>query len=102
MDAIIDLHSDRDTLLGLSATAKQGGRIASPLNAVDADALTEFGLTGSNVNAATERVGELGDLVDSGELRVPVTRTFMLNETNDALAEQASGQSRGKLVTVIE
>ncbi len=38
----------------------------------------------------------------SGQLRVPVTRTFTLSQTNDALAEQASGQSRGKLVIVIE
>lgn len=102
VDAIIDLHSDRDTLLGLAATARPGGRIVSPLHAVDADALTERGLTGSNVNAATERVGELGDLAASGQLRVPVTRTFTLSETNDALAEQASHQSRGKLVIVIE
>jgi NADPH:quinone reductase-like Zn-dependent oxidoreductase len=101
VDAIIDLHSDRDTLLGLSATAKRGGRIASSVNAVDADALTELGLTGRNVSAATERVGELGDLVVSGELRVPVTHTYTLSETNDALAEQASRQSRGKLVIVI-
>lgn len=56
VDAIIDLHSDRAALLGLAATAKRGGRIVSPLNAVDAD----------------------------------------------ALAEQASRQSRGKLVIVIE
>lgn len=102
VDAIIDLHSDRDALLGLVATAKRGGRIVSPLNAVDADALAELGLTGSNVSAATDRVGELGDLAASGVLRVPVTRTFTLGETNDALAEQASGQSRGKLVILIE
>lgn len=102
VDAIIDLHSDRDTLLGLATTAKQGGRVASPKNAVDAEALTELGLTGSNVNAATERIGELGDLVVSGELHAPVTRTFTLSETNDALDEQTSGQSRGKLVIVIE
>ncbi len=102
VDAIIDLHSDRDTLLGLAATARPGGRIASALNAVDADALAERGLTGSNVRAATERVGELADLVASGELQVPVTCTFTLSETDHALAEQASRQSRGKLVIVIE
>ena len=72
------------------------------MNAVDADALTKLGLTGSNVNAATDRVGELGDLVESGGLRVPVTRTFALRETNEALVEQASHQSRGKLVIVID
>ena len=102
VDAIIDLHSDRDTLLRLASTAKRGARIASPVNAVDADALTQLGLTGSNVNAATDRVGELGDLVESGGLRVPVTRTFALRETNEALVEQASHQSRGKLVIVID
>ena len=102
VDAIIDLHSDRDTLLGLAVTARQGGRIASALNSVDAAALTERGLTGSNVSAASGRVGELGDLAASGELRVPVTRTFSLGETSDALAEQASRQSRGKLVILIE
>ncbi|HVA87542.1 MAG TPA: NADP-dependent oxidoreductase [Candidatus Saccharimonadales bacterium] len=102
VDAIIDLHSDRDTLLGLASTVKHGGRIVSPVNAVDTDALTERGLTGSNVSAATERVGELGDLVASGELRVPVTHTFALSEANEALAEQASRRARGKLVIVIE
>ncbi len=102
VDAIIDLHSDRDTLLGLAATARRGGRIASPVNAVDTDALAERGLTGANVRAATERVGDLADLVTRGELQVPVTRTFTLEETRDALAAQASHQSRGKLVIVIE
>ena len=102
VDAIIDLHSDRDTLLGLASTAKRGGRIASPVNAVDADALTELGLSGGNVNAAAGRVGELGDLVESGTLRVSLTRTFRLRETNEALVAQASRQSRGKLVIVID
>ena len=102
VDAIIDLHSDRDTLLGLVSTVKRGGRVASPLNAVDAAALAELGLTGSNVNAATERVGELGDLVESRDLHVPLTRTFALRDTNEALVEQATHQSRGKLVIVID
>jgi hypothetical protein len=31
-----------------------------------------------------------------------VTRTFALRETNEALVEQASHQSRGKLVIVID
>lgn len=102
VDAIIDLHSDRDTLLGLVSTLTRGGRVASAVNAVDAAALADLGLTGSNVNAATERVGELGDLVKNGHLHVPLTRTFALRDTNDALVEQATHQSRGKLVIVID
>lgn len=98
VDAIIDLHSDRETLLGLASTVKRGGRIVSPLNAVDVDALTERGLTGSNVSAAVDRLAELGDLMAEGALRAPVTHTFALGEAGDAIAEQATRHVRGKLV----
>jgi NADPH:quinone reductase-like Zn-dependent oxidoreductase len=37
-----------------------------------------------------------------GELRVPVSRTFTLDEANAALAEQATRQSRGKLVILVQ
>ena len=101
VDAIIDLHSDRDALLGLISTVRPGGRVVSPLNAVDPDALAQSGITGANVRAATDRVGELGPMVARGELRVHVSRTFTLDEGNDALAEQATHQSRGKLVVLV-
>lgn len=101
VDAIIDLHSDGDMLLRLAARLKRGGRIVSPRAALDTEALAELGVTGGIVHAATERVGELGDLVASGQLHVPVTRTFTLDQTSEALAEQATRQSRGKLVIVI-
>ena len=101
VDAIIDLHSDREALLGLATTLKQGGRVASAVNGVDAEAFAALGLSGSNVNAATERVGELADLVASGDLHVAVTRTFALQEANEALIQQASHQSRGKLVITV-
>jgi len=102
VDAIIDLHSDRDSLMVLASTVKRGGHVVSPVNAVDQGALAEHGLTGANVRAATDRVGELGDLVARGELRVPISRTFALAEANDALTEQGTHRSRGKLVILIE
>ena len=101
VDALIDLHSDRDTLMGLVGTVKRGGRVVSPLNAVDTEALAERGLSGSNVRAATDRVGELGDLVARGELRVPISQTYALDDASDALGEQATHHSRGKLVVLI-
>jgi NADPH:quinone reductase len=101
VDALIDLHSDRDALMGMVGTVRRGGRVVSPLNAVDSEALAERGLSGSNVRAATDRVGELGDLVARGELRVPIFRTYALDDASDALAEQATHHSRGKLVVLI-
>ena len=102
VDALIDLHSDHDTLLTLAATVKPGGRVVSPVGAADADALEARGLHGGNVRAATDRVGELGEMAARGELRVPVSRTFTLDQAAEALAEQATHQAPGKLVILVE
>ena len=102
VDALIDLHSDRDTLLALAATVKPGGRVLSPVGAVDADALQARGIHGANVRAATDRVGELGEMVARGQLRVPVSRTFTLDQAGEALAEQATHKAPGKLVIILE
>lgn len=102
VDAIIDLHSDRDTLTGLASTVKRGGRAVSPMNAVDSVALAELGVSGANVRAATDRVGELGEMAARGDLRVPVSRAFTLDLAGEALAVQASHTSRGKLVVLVE
>ncbi|MFI5262410.1 MAG: NADP-dependent oxidoreductase [Candidatus Limnocylindrales bacterium] len=102
VDALIDLHSDHDTLIGLLSVVRRGGRVVSPLRAVDVEALAAHGLTGGNVAAASGRLGELGELVAAGRLRVSVSRTFSLDEGNDALAQQATGQARGKLVIVVD
>ena len=54
VDALIDLHSDHDTLLALSETVRQGGHVVSPAGAADADALEARGLHGGNVRAAVD------------------------------------------------
>jgi NADPH:quinone reductase-like Zn-dependent oxidoreductase len=52
-----------------------------------------------NVAAAPiARQAELAELVASGRLRPPATRTFPLEHAADALAELAGSHVRGKLV----
>ncbi|HTS15367.1 MAG TPA: NADP-dependent oxidoreductase [Candidatus Sulfotelmatobacter sp.] len=102
VDVLIDLHGDRDALLALSSTVKPGGHVVSPVGAADSDAPEARGLHGGNIRAATDRVGELGEMAARGDLRVPVSRQFPLEQAGEALAAQATHQATGKLVIVVD
>lgn len=102
VDAIVDMHSDQDTLTRLSAVVRKGGHVVSTAGAADAEALEERGLRGFNADREEARLPELVRLVEEGKLRLPSIREYPLEQAGDALAEMEAGHVRGKLVLTIE
>lgn len=101
VDAIIDIHSQKDELTRIAQSVKAGGRVASILRAADEEALAQRGVTAFNVGANYQRLGDLGRIAEQGELRVPIT-TYSLADAGRALAEQATGHTRGKLIVIVD
>ncbi len=98
VDALFDTNSDADALLALSEVVREGGAVASPKSAADADALQSRGRRGINANrAGIDRLAELNRLFEAGDLKIPTTRVYPLGRANDAIAEIAGGHVRGKL-----
>jgi NADPH:quinone reductase-like Zn-dependent oxidoreductase len=99
IDTLIDLVGDGTLVASLAALVRSGGRAVSAAGAVDESLLERFGLQGGPVNrAGLERLGELGRLVDDGQLRLPGIRTYSLDQAAEAIADQAARHVRGKLV----
>ena len=99
IDGIADFASDEATLTRLAAVVRRGGTVVSPLRAANDEILVEQGLRAVNIAAAPiARQGELAELVASGHLRSPATRTFSLEQAGEALSELAGRHVRGKLV----
>jgi NADPH:quinone reductase-like Zn-dependent oxidoreductase len=105
VDALIDLANfGPDGLVEAASAVRDGGRVASPLNAIDADALATRQIIGQNVTAHPSRevVAPLVAAAAAGELTVPVTTTFRLDEASAALTGFSSRGVRGKNVIVME
>jgi NADPH:quinone reductase-like Zn-dependent oxidoreductase len=60
----------------------------------------EYGVKseGNAVGASAGTLAELARLVAAGELEVPITATYPLDEVREAYAELAKGHVRGKIV----
>jgi NADPH:quinone reductase-like Zn-dependent oxidoreductase len=101
VDSLIDNFHDAAGLLALASAVKPGGRVASPVAQGVEQAFADQPVSASQVNAASDRAGELADLVVSGDLRVPVT-THTLADGAQALDAQATRQAPGKLVIVLD
>ena len=105
VDGLIDLVSyDADSLGALATVVRDGGRVASTLNAVDSDALAARGLTGTNVMAmpGRESLATLLDEIERGSLRVDVEATWPLEQAAEGLETLANGHARGKFVVRID
>jgi NADPH2:quinone reductase len=101
VDSLIDNFHDAAGLLALAPAVKAGGRVASPVAQGLEQVFADQPVSASTVRAASERAGELADLVVSGELRVPVT-VFALADGGQALDAQATKRTPGKQVIVID
>jgi NADPH2:quinone reductase len=75
------------------AVLKDGGRLASPLQAAG------DGPGRTNVMAAptAENLGRLGELLSGAGLRVPITSTYPLSQAPDALVALGTTHHQGKL-----
>jgi NADPH2:quinone reductase len=89
VDAILDLVSPTpDTSL-----LKDGGRLASPLGAAG-EASGRFNLMAQGTPANLQRLAEL---LESGTLRVPIQRSYRLEQAAEALQALPSTHTVGKL-----
>jgi NADPH:quinone reductase-like Zn-dependent oxidoreductase len=104
IEAVIDVVSDPEALGRIARLVKRGGRIASSVDAADAESLARRGIEATNVGARPDalRLAELARLVDAGELSVRPERTFPLEGAPEALEASRTGHVRGKLVLLAD
>jgi len=93
VDAILDVVSQApdDSLL------KEGGRLASPLGAAG-EGSGRFNVMAEPTPANLERLGEL---LETGALRVPIQRTYRLDQAGEALQALPATHTQGKLSLAI-
>jgi NADPH:quinone reductase-like Zn-dependent oxidoreductase len=93
VDAILDVVSPTpDTSL-----LKDGGRLASPLGAAG-EGTGRFNIMAEPTPANLQRLGEL---LDNGALRVPIQRSYRLEQAGEALQALPTTHTQGKLSLTI-
>ena len=96
VDAFVDTHGD-----GYVALAVELGVAPERIDTIaDFAAIEEFGVRGdgSAAGASADVLAELADLIQAGELDVPIAATYPLAEVREAYTELARGHTRGKIV----
>jgi NADPH2:quinone reductase len=104
MDAIADMHGDKEGLARLAEQVRSGGHVASAVGAADPEALRGRGIGATNVVGlvTTESLETLSRMLAAGEIASPEIHSLSLADAADALATLATGHVRGKIaVTVI-
>jgi NADPH2:quinone reductase len=103
IDAIADMHGDKEGLARLAEQVRSGGRVASAVGAVDAEALGGRGVEATNImgRVTTESLEALSGMLAAGEIAAPEIRSFTLAEAGDALAAVATHHVRGKIVVTV-
>jgi len=99
IEGLVDLVNYADGFAALAEVVAPGGRAASTLGAADAEQLAARDVRATNVVGVPDPalLTRLGELADSRELRVPVHRTFSLEEATDGLDAFQREHKRGKL-----
>ena len=99
VDALIDMVTRApEDFDSLAAALRPDGRGASPLHAAG-EAPGRFNVMGSSDPA---RMRPLAQLLDSGALRVPIQRTYLLSRAGEAVADFLGSHVQGKLAIAIE
>jgi NADPH:quinone reductase len=103
VDGLIDLVSYQPAFLAHVELVRDGGHAASAHRAVDDGLLAARGITGTNLTSAPDRslLERLGALAASGALRVPIQRTYSLEQAAEALVDLRDQHARGKFVLAI-
>jgi NADPH2:quinone reductase len=103
IDAIADMHGDKEGLARLAEQVRSGGHVASAVGAADADALSARGIEATNVMGlvTTGSLQTLSSMVEASEIAIPEVRSFSLTDAGDALAAVATGHVRGKIVVTM-
>jgi NADPH:quinone reductase len=103
IDAVADMHGDKEGVARLAEQVRSGGHVASIVGAVDPEALKERGIEATNVSGrvTTGSLEAISGMVESGEIAAPEIRSFSLAEAGDALAAVATHHVRGKIVVTV-
>ncbi|MCX2738977.1 NADP-dependent oxidoreductase [Pontibacter anaerobius] len=98
VDIIFDCASGETLQQSLQAL-KPSGKLVSILNhGTDLDPKIDFSYVFVEPN--TRQLDHLRELTEAGQLRVPVTQTYTLDETAEAMKQIQSQHTTGKLVIV--
>ena len=103
IDAIGDMHGDREGVARLAEQVRSGGHVASAVGAADAEALGERGIGAANVmgTVTTASLQALAAMLERGEIASPDIRTFSLADAGEAFAALATGHVRGKIIVTV-
>ena len=98
IEGLADFANYADSFAPLSELVTPGGRAASALGAADSEGLAARDVRATNVVGTPDPalLSRLGELADSGELRVPVQRTFSLEEATEGLDAFQREHKHGK------
>ena len=96
-DAIVDFAGG-ESLDGNEALLAPEGVVAS---IADPRAATDFDGIYGWVRPSSDDLAELARMIDDGDLRIEVQRTFPLAQAADAYRELEGGHVRGKIVVTV-
>ncbi len=103
VDAVLDVVSGPAAIGRVAQALRTGGRLLSTIYAVDGAQLAERGITSVNIvrpqGAAV--LDRLSRMVDAGQLKVVIDRTYPLEQGVEALEQVEHGHVRGKVVVRI-
>ena len=97
--ALIDVINRADKLPELTALVREGGRVATLMNAVDAGQLAARKIVGTNVMAmpTPEKLRLLAEMATAGTLRVTIQATYPIDRADEAL-KAFQGGTLGKVI----
>jgi len=103
IDAIADMHGDKEGITKLAEQVRSGGHVASAVGAADAEALSGRGIGATNVMGmvTTASLDAVAAMLDRREIRSPEIRSYSLADVGEALAALGSGHTRGKIVVTL-
>jgi NADPH:quinone reductase len=102
IDAIADMHGDKEGVARLADQLRSGGHVASAVGAADAETLGGRAIVATNVTGkvTTASLLAIASMLERGEISSPDIRSFSLADADQALAAVATGHVRGKIVVV--
>lgn len=100
VDLIFDAASGETLQQSLTALKKNGTLVSILNHGTDIDKSINFHYVFVEPNAT--QLSHLRELADEGQLKVPVSKTYSLNETAEAMRQIESHHTTGKIVIVLE
>ena len=100
VDAFIDTHGGDYVEFAINELGVEPSRVDTIANF---DAVREYGVKseGNAAGASAATLAELAQLIAAGELEVPITATYPLDQVREAYERLATGHIRGKIVLLL-